>query len=132
MKIKGLLILMIDAAELEDPGKGTLIPKPVLKLFNEEILSIIIESDNRIVCFSSIWALIHFLLKGLWAPSARHPIYQKLADLWINELNEDFQYIITWAITSLPILEKDSLPFAITKEYEGFIKKILEYDIYLL
>lgn len=133
IQIKGLLTLMISAADLEDPNKEFFIPRDLLQLFSEKIISIIIETDNRIVCFSALWVITHFLLKDLWTPLNRHPIYQKLADLWISESNEDFQYIINWTIISLPILEKTSPPFTINKMHEERIRKILEneqYDLY--
>ena len=125
---RGNLLLMGITADLETPLD--LLPESMEKFqdLGEITADLMIISENANVKLSAIWAMIHLILKKLWNPREVVVIMENLIDTWIVSENKDHKYLLSWAVSSLPLIPQNDFNIVLTEDYSEFIKNILNSD----
>ncbi len=82
--------------------------------FIEELVSKIIpllDVDLHYVHISACWSLAWIGKKRFWSPKRNPEVILKLINIWRNTKLDEVQYLSSWAISALPLINRDNLSF---------------------
>ena len=127
---KGTLLLMGMVAELKVPYDLLPESRESFQNLGEQIANLMISTENPRTRLSAIWAGIHLILKKFWNPSEVVVIMENLIDTWIASENRDHKYLLSWAISSLPLIPQNDFNIDLTEDCSIFIQNILDSEEY--
>ena len=70
----------------------------------------ILYSDKQYLQFSACWAFAWLGDINAWTPVHKPDVISRLFEIWIKSQVEDIQYVASWAITTLPLIDRELKP----------------------
>ncbi len=128
-KAKGALIIMDLAFEFSMRSKKLFTEQRKCLNYLGDKLVPLLYSDDFHVYFAACWAYSWLGRSRSWTPK-RHPhIISRIFELWKNSNFEEVQYAASWAISELPLIDRNSciLPEP-SPELTDFIKTQFNND----
>jgi len=83
--------------------------KKVLQMLGDQLIPIL-YSDNPRCYFAASWAFAWLGEINGWIPTHKPEVIIRLLDIWKNSPLADIQRSASWAISSLPIMERGIIP----------------------
>ncbi|MBC9783214.1 restriction endonuclease [Heliobacterium chlorum] len=94
----------------------------VIKPINDSLIKMLDQKELHIK-FSACWALTWISERDFIENNQIEQIIPKLLSCWVQTNNNSFRYMVTWVITSLPIIERSKVSFICNiPEIGDFIK----------
>ena len=86
----------------------------------------ILYSDEQYLQFAACWAFA-WLGDNAWTPIHKPDMISRLFDIWRTSQIKDIQYVSSWAITMLPLIDRESKPIPEPNQSKiDFIKQQFE------
>ena len=114
-KISGILVIMAISCRLYctyEVSLLKLLDKAILKALaslGDTIVSFLYSDETYLHC-TACWAFSWLGESGIWHPKNTPEIISRLLDIWMNSDSDDTKYFAQWAITVLPIIDRDLNP----------------------
>lgn len=70
----------------------------------------ILYSDEQYLQFSACWAFAWLGDISAWTPVHKPDVISRLFEIWRKSQVEDIQYVASWAITTLPLIDRELKP----------------------
>ena len=70
----------------------------------------ILYSDKQYLQFSACWAFAWLGEINAWTPVHKPDVISRLFEIWKKSQVEDIQYVASWAITTLPLIDRELKP----------------------
>jgi hypothetical protein len=83
--------------------------KETLKMLGDRIVPSL-YSETPYLHFAACWAFVWLGVIGVWTPEHHPDVLSRLSDLWKNSRLPDVQYMASWSILSLPIMDRELKP----------------------
>lgn len=80
-----------------------------LKALGDQLVPIL-YSDEPYLHFAACWAFAHLGKTGVWSPKHKPDVLSRLLKIWRESQLPDIQHTAAWAISSLPIIDRESKP----------------------
>ncbi|KAF5417268.1 MAG: hypothetical protein C5S49_03585 [Candidatus Methanogaster sp.] len=110
------------------------IPEPTadiqkhLKALGAQLVPIL-YSDEPHLHFAACWAFAWLGRTGAWSPVHKPDVLSRLLKIWRESQSPDVQYVASWAISDLPLIDRKSKPLLESDpDMIGFIKKQFSLD----
>lgn len=107
-----VLAVMAIAYSFFEPRDDTdisLNSKKRLKALGDQVVPII-YSDKPYLHLAACWAFVWLGHIGAWSPEYNPDVLSRLLELWKNSPLPDVQYMASWAISSLPVMDRELKP----------------------
>lgn len=112
-KSSGALAIMVLAFYYSRPidkRKGISVEiKKLLQMLGDQLIPIL-YSDNPRCYFAASWAFAWLGETGGWNPDHKSKVIARLLEIWRRSPLADVQYTASWAISSLPIMDRETTP----------------------
>lgn len=87
----------------------------------------ILYSDKQYLQFAACWAFAWLGEKNAWTPAHKPDVISCLFEIWRRSQVEDIQYVASWAITALPLIDRELKPIPEPNQTEiDFIRQQFE------
>jgi hypothetical protein len=80
-----------------------------LNALGDKIVSIF-YSDEQYLQFAACWAFAWLGNINAWAPVHKPDVISRLFDIWRKSQVDDIRYVANWAITMLPLIDRELKP----------------------
>ena len=80
-----------------------------LKALGDQLVPIL-YSDELQLHFAACWAFAWLGETGAWSPEHKPDVLLRLLKIWRASQSPDIQHVASWAISSLPIIDRESKP----------------------
>jgi hypothetical protein len=107
-KASGALSVTIIAFQL-DPAKKSESAAAPLKLLGDQLVPIL-YSDEPYLYLAACWAFAWLGKREAWTPELKPGVISRLLDIWRESQLPDVQEVASWAISSLPIIDRKLKP----------------------
>jgi len=77
-----------------------------LRLFANMIIPVLFDKENYLH-FSASWAFAWIGRTNIWIPDRKPEIISRLLEIWRVSKSQEIQFVASWAISSLPIIDDD-------------------------
>jgi hypothetical protein len=99
-----------------------------LKALGDQLVPIL-YSDETHLRFAACWAFAWLGRTGAWSPEHKPDVFLRLLKIWSESQLPDIQHTAAWAISSLPIIDRESKPLPEPDpDMIDFIKKQFSLD----
>lgn len=87
----------------------------------------ILYSDEQYLQFAACWAFAWLGYINAWTPVNKPDVISRLFEIWRMSQVEDIQYVASWAITTLPLIDRELKPIPEPNQSKiDFIKQQFE------
>jgi len=99
-----------------------------LKALGDQLVPIL-YSDEPHLHFAACWAFAWLGGTGAWSPEHKPDVLSRLLKIWRESQSPDVQYVASWTISDLPLIDRESKPLLEPDpDLIGFIKKQFSLD----
>ena len=99
-----------------------------LKALGDQLVPIL-YSDELHLHFAACWAFAWLGGTGAWSPEHKPDVLSRLLKIWRESQSPDVQYVASWTISDLPLIDRESKPLLEPDpDLIGFIKKQFSLD----
>ncbi|MCK4459318.1 MAG: hypothetical protein KAU52_06315, partial [Methanosarcinales archaeon] len=99
-----------------------------LKALGDQLVHIL-YSDEPHLHFAACWAFVWLGKTGAWSPEHKPDVLSRLLKIWRDSQSPAIQHVASWAISDLPIIDRESKPLPEPdSDLIDFIKKQFSLD----
>jgi len=80
-----------------------------LKALGDQLVPIL-YSDEPHLHFAACWAFVWLGKTGAWSPEHKPDVLSRLLKIWRESQSPDVQHVSSWAISDLPLIDRESKP----------------------
>jgi len=97
-----------------------------LNVLGDKIVPIL-YSDEQYLQLAACWAFVWLGNINAWTPVHKSDVISRLFEIWRKSQVEDIQYVASWAITKLPLIDRELKPIPKPNQSEiDFIRQQFE------
>jgi len=98
-----------------------------LKTLGDKIVPIL-YSDEQYLQFAACWSIVWLGENNICSPIYTRDVISRLFEIWIKSQVDDIQYVASWAITTLPLIDRELKPIPEPNQSKiDFIRQQFEF-----